>query len=313
MAEEEEKKAHEPDDGTVEIELGEGEVEQEVEIQASEEASEPLESEEQDDGEHQKYTAGVQKRIDRLTKKMREAERQREEAVTYAKSVQTEAEQLKAKLQQVDAGYLNEYGGRITAELAQAEESYKRAIATGDPEKALEAQQKLTALQVASSKLEDAKRAQQARASRQRPENAPQQQQPQAAPQQPQAAPQQGQRPDPKAEEWADKNDWFGKDRTMTFAAYGIHQELIQDEGFDPQTDEYYDELDKRIRREFPHKFSQQISDTETSRKAAQNVAGVSRTNSSTGRSTKRKLTPSQVAIAKRLGVPLEEYAKYVK
>ena len=98
----------------------------------------------------------------------------------------------------------------------------------------------------------------------------------------------------------------------MTFAAYGIHQELIQDEGFDPQTDEYYDELDKRVRREFPHKFSDN-SDNETSRKPAQNVAGVSRTNTSTGRSTKRKLTPSQVAIAKRLGVPLEEYAKYVK
>tara|TARA_R100001460_G_scaffold41521_10_gene77297 strand:+ start:8144 stop:9079 length:936 start_codon:yes stop_codon:yes gene_type:complete len=311
MAEENEAKAHKPDDGTVDIELGENEEAVEVEVEVAETTSEESEDQSEDDDEHQKYTAGVQKRIDRLTKKMREAERQREEAVTYAQSVQTESDQLKAKLKQVDAGYLNEYGGRITAELAQAQDDYKRAIATGDPDKALEAQQKLTNLQVASSKLEDAKRAQQARAARQ--EQAPQaqqQQQPQQAPQQqPQQAPQ---RPDPKAEEWADKNEWFGKDRTMTFAAYGIHQELIEDEGFDPQTNEYYDELDKRIKQEFPHKFSNN-SDNETSRKPAQNVAGVSRTNSSTGRSKKRKLTPSQVAIAKRLGVPLEEYAKYVK
>ena len=312
MAEEKEEKAYKPDDGTVDIHLGENEEEVEVEVEAAETAPEESEDQTEDEDEHQKYTAGVQKRIDRLTKKMREAERQREEAVTYAKSVQTESDQLKAKLQQVDAGYLNEYGGRITAEMAQAQEDYKRAIATGDPDKSLEAQQRLTNLQVASSKLEDAKRAQQARAARQGQGQAQQAPQPQAQAepqQQPQQAPP---RPDPKAEDWADRNEWFGKDRTMTFAAYGIHQELIQDEGFDPQTNEYYDELDKRVRREFPHKFSDN-SDNETSRKPAQNVAGVSRTNTSTGRSTKRKLTPSQVAIAKRLGVPLEEYAKYVK
>ena len=310
MAEEKEEKAYKPDDGTVDIDLGENEEEVEVEVEAAETAPEESEDQTEDEDEHQKYTAGVQKRIDRLTKKMREAERQREEAVTYAKSVQTESDQLKAKLQQVDAGYLNEYGGRITAEMAQAQEDYKRAIATGDPDKSLEAQQRLTNLQVGSSKLEDAKRAQQARAARQEQQAPQPQAQAQAElQQQPQQAPP---RPDPKAEDWADRNEWFGKDRTMTFAAYGIHQELIQDEGFDPQTDEYYDELDKRVRREFPHKFSDN-SDNETSRKPAQNVAGVSRTNTSTGRSTKRKLTPSQVAIAKRLGVPLEEYAKYVK
>ena len=310
MAEEKEEKAYKPDDGTVDIDLGENEEEVEVEVEAAETAPEESEDQTEDEDEHQKYTAGVQKRIDRLTKKMREAERQREEAVNYAKSVQTESDQLKAKLQQVDAGYLNEYGGRITAEMAQAQEDYKRAIATGDPDKSLEAQQRLTNLQVASSKLEDAKRAQQARAARQEQQAPQPQAQAQAElQQQPQQAPP---RPDPKAEDWADRNEWFGKDRTMTFAAYGIHQELIQDEGFDPQTDEYYDELDKRVRREFPHKFSDN-SDNETSRKPAQNVAGVSRTNTSTGRSTKRKLTPSQVAIAKRLGVPLEEYAKYVK
>ena len=309
MAEEKEEKAYKPDDGTVDIDLGENEEEVEVEVEAAETAPEESEDQTEDDDEHQKYTAGVQKRIDRLTKKMREAERQREEAVSYAQSVQTESDNLKAKLQQVDAGYLNEYGGRITAEMAQAQEDYKRAIATGDPDKSLEAQQRLTNLQVASSKLEDAKRAQQARAARQEQEQAPQPQVQAEPQQQPQQAPP---RPDPKAEDWADRNEWFGKDRTMTFAAYGIHQELIQDEGFDPQTVEYYDELDKRVRREFPHKFSDN-SDNETSRKPAQNVAGVSRTNTSTGRSTKRKLTPSQVAIAKRLGVPLEEYAKYVK
>jgi hypothetical protein len=241
MAEEKEEKAYKPDDGTVDIDLGENEEEVEVEVEAAETAPEESEDQTEDEDEHQKYTAGVQKRIDRLTKKMREAERQREEAVNYAKSVQTESDQLKAKLQQVDAGYLNEYGGRITAEMAQAQEDYKRAIATGDPDKSLEAQQRLTSLQVASSKLEDAKRAQQARAARQEQEQAPQPQAQAEPQQQPQQAPP---RPDPKAEDWADRNEWFGKDRTMTFAAYGIHQELIQDEGFDPQTDEYYDELD---------------------------------------------------------------------
>jgi hypothetical protein len=292
-----EEKKTSVDDGTVDIEVGEGFEGQEVEIDdVSDQTKEKAFSESED--EHEEYSQSVKKRIDRLTKKMREAERQKEEAIKYAQGVQTEADNIKAKLNAVDQGYLNEYGGRLTAETHTAQEAFKRAIAVGDPDATLEAQKKLTELQFASNKLEEAKRVQ---SRRKPPEQA--QQQPQAQQQYQQPAT----RPDPRAEEWAEKNEWFGNDNTMTFAAYGIHKQLV-DEAFDPTSDDYYDELDKRIRGEFPHKFS----DTGAKRRTAQTVAGVSRTSSSNGRK-KVKLTPSQVAIAKKLNVPLEEYAKYVK
>jgi len=306
MSDEEKQSKTSVDDGTVDIEVGEGYEEQEVEIDDVSDSSEEKTVTAKEDDEHEEYSQSVKKRIDRLTKKMREAERQREEALKYAQGVQSEAEKIKAKLNAVDQGYLTEYGGRITAEMASAQEAFKRAIAVGDPEATLEAQKKLTELQFASSKLEEAKRMQARRAPQQ--ENEQQQQQYQQPQQQQYQQPQQqATRPDPRAEEWAEKNDWFGNDNTMTFAAYGIHKQLV-DEAFDPTSDDYYDELDKRIRAEFPHKFS----DTGTKRRTAQTVAGVSRTSSSNGR-RQIKLTPSQVAIAKKLGVPLEEYAKYVK
>ena len=289
------------DDGTVDIEVGEGFEGQEVEIEdVSDQPEEKTFSESED--EHEEYSQSVKKRIDRLTKKMREAERQKEEAIKYAQGVQSEAESIKAKLNAVDQGYLTEYGGRINAETASAQEAFKRAIAVGDPDATLQAQQKLTELQYASSKLEEAKRMQARRSSQEQPQA--QQQTYQQTYQQPQ---QQAAKPDPRAEQWAEKNEWFGNDNTMTFAAYGIHKQLV-DEAFDPTSDDYYDELDKRIRGEFPHKFS----DTGAKRRTAQTVAGVSRTSSSNGR-RQVKLTPSQVAIAKKLNVPLEEYAKYVK
>jgi hypothetical protein len=301
MSDEEKQRKTSVDDGTVDIEVGEGYEEQEVEVDDISDSSKERTFTENED-EHEEYSQSVKKRIDRLTKKMREAERQREEALKYAQGVQSEAEKIKAKLNAVDQGYLTEYGGRITAETTAAQEAFKRAIAVGDPEGTLQAQKKLTELQFASSKLEEAKRMQARRAPQQENEQQQQQyQQPQQQYQQPAT------RPDPRAEEWAEKNDWFGNDNTMTFAAYGIHKQLV-DEAFDPTSDDYYDELDKRIRAEFPHKFS----DTGTKRRTAQTVAGVSRTSSSNGR-RQVKLTPSQVAIAKKLGVPLEEYAKYVK
>jgi DNA repair exonuclease SbcCD ATPase subunit len=293
-----EEKKTSVDDGTVDIEVGEGFEGQEVEIDdVSDQTEEKAFSESED--EHEEYSQSVKKRIDRLTKKMREAERQKEEAIKYAQGVQSEAESIKAKLNAVDQGYLNEYGGRLTAETHTAQEAFKRAIAVGDPDATLEAQKKLTELQFASNKLEEAKRVQSRRKPPEQAQQQPQQQQQQY--QQPAT------RPDPRAEEWAEKNEWFGNDNTMTFAAYGIHKQLV-DEAFDPTSDDYYDELDKRIRGEFPHKFS----DTGAKRRTAQTVAGVSRTSSSNGRK-KVKLTPSQVAIAKKLNVPLEEYAKYVK
>ena len=293
---EETKKETSVDDGTVDIELGEDTEAQSVEIDVVETP------ETEESGEHEEYSQGVKKRIDRLTKKMREAERQREEALLYAKNVKIESDQVKAKLNTVDQGYLNEYGGRITAESTAAKEAFKRAIAVGDPEGTLAAQTKLNELHYAETKLNEAKRAQTLNVQRQEQERQQPQQQPQQAPQEAPA------KADPRAEKWAGTNEWFGNDNTMTFAAYGIHKQLV-DEAFDPTGDDYYDELDKRIREEFPHKFS----DTGTKRRNAQTVVGVSRSNSSQKGRRQVKLSPSQVAIATKLGVPLEEYAKYVK
>jgi hypothetical protein len=241
----------------------------------------------------------TQKRIDRLTKKMREAERREQEAINYAKQKQSEAETLKARMDSLDSRYVNEYTTRVTTQLSQAEAEYARAMEMGDTQAAVEANRKLTALSIENDRASQA-RIQQERAQAQRTQQ-------QAAPQQQAAQPQQMRRPDRKAEEWAEKNSWFGSDDAMTYAAFGIHKTLVEDEGFDPQSDDYYSELDSRIARKF------NMPSNNSSRRPVQTVAGVSR--SSAGRSSGKKvrLTPSQVAIAKKLGVPLEEYAKYVK
>ncbi len=235
---------------------------------------------------------------------MREAERREEEAMKFAQNVQAESEQIKQRMQNLDQGFMTEYGQRIQLQQQQAEAALKRAVELGDAEGTVVAQKALTDISMAANKYAQAQR--QAQANQQ----VPQQQAPQAAGSTTAPKPQQPQRPDPKAEQWAEKNSWFGQDEAMTFAAFGIHKKLVEDEGFDPQGDDYYNELDSRIKREFPHKFGEEQS---TGRKPAQNVAGVSRS-TKTGRSGKRvKLSQTQVAIAKKLGVPLEEYAKYVK
>ena len=256
--------------------------------------------------EQEEYGSTVQKRIDRLTKKMREAERQREEAVKYAQNVQQESEGLKARMQQLDQGYVSEYGSRITAEQQQAEGDLKKAVELGDVDATVAAQKTLTQLAVAQDRYEQAKVQQEQQAAQQAAYAQQMEQQAQAYPQQ---QVQQAAAPptDPKAEKWAARNEWFGQDEAMTFAAFGIHKKMVESEGFDPQSDEYYSELDERIQTEFPQKFNG------TSKRAAQTVAGVSRSSSSGRGSKKVRLTPSQVAIAKKLGVPLEEYAKYVK
>jgi len=253
-----------------------------------------------EEAEMEQYSESVQKRINRLTKKMRDAEREREEALRYAQNVQSEAEKIRQRMETLDQGFMNEYGQRLSIQQQQAEANLKRAVELGDADATVAAQKELTNLTIAADGYSRAQRQAEARAQQPR--------QPIAQQPAPQAAPQQ-QRPDPKAEQWAEKNSWFGQDEAMTFAAFGIHKKLIEDEGFDPQSDDYYNELDSRIKREFPHKFGEEQS---PSRKPAQNVAGVSRSTSS-GRSRRVKLSPTQVAIAKKLGVPLEEYAKYVK
>jgi hypothetical protein len=302
MSEEEKQNKVEIDDGTVDIEVGEGFEGQDVEIDdVSDSAEENAFTAKED--EHEEYSQSVKKRIDRLTKKMREAERQREEALKYAQSVQSETETLRQRVQALDQGYMTEYGSRLSMEQQQVESELKRAVEMGDSDATVAAQRKMTQLAVASDRYETTKQAQE-RALRERQQRA-QQPQPQQFEQRAQPA---VRAPDPKAEDWASKNEWFGSDEAMTFAAFGVHKRLVEDEGFDPTSDEYYSELDNRIRKEFPHKFKDS-----TGKRPVQNVAGSAR--GSTGRTGRKqvKLTPSQVAIAKKLGVPLEEYAKYVK
>ena len=243
----------------------------------------------------EKADNATQKRIDRLTKKMREAERRENEAINYAKQVQQEAETLKQRFSNLDSSYVAEYSNRVQNEMSQAESEFARAMEMGDTQAAVEANKRMIALTSQSERAAQAKQAQER-----------QKQQPQAQQPMQQAAPQ-IKRPDPKAEEWASRNEWFGQDDAKTFAAFGIHKRLVEDEGFDPTSNDYYTELDRRISDTFGG------SSQAPSRRAVQTVAGVSRNNSGRSSGRKVRLTPSQVAIAKKLGVPLEAYAKYVK
>ena len=253
------------------------------------------------DDEFQEAENKTQKRINRLTKKMREAEKNAEEALNFAKQKDQENKRLAQKLNQMDTNYVDQYSGRVESQMAQVEANLRAAMEIGDTEAAVKAQKEMATLAVEADRAEQAKRAQERKSS--------QNQAPQAQPQ-PQPQAQAPQPPDPKAQAWAERNNWFGNDSAMTYAAFGIHKELVESEGIDPKTDEYYNELDKRMGEEFPHKFSNGAQ----SKKPVQNVASASRSNS--GRSSGKKqvrLTQRQVAIAKKLGVPLEEYAKYVK
>lgn len=262
--------------------------------------------------EHDQYTDSVQNRINKLTKKMREAERQREEAIRYAQQVQDESTQIKQRLKSLDQGYMTEYGGRLEVEQKQVEADLKRAVELGDADATVSAQQRLTQLAVAKDRYDQAKVAQQ-----QREEQEKQQEEQQPVYQQPQTQQQQApKKADPKAEDWASRNKWFGQDEAMTYAAFGIHKRLIEDEGFDGKSDEYYNELDRRLKDRFPREFEGNVESETSPRKVTQSVAGVSRSSTaptSNGRNRKVRLTPSQVQIAKKLGVPLEEYAKYVR
>lgn len=305
----EDQKAYEADTGEIDIDMGEHEA-ADVEIDAPEGA----EDNDADDSasEHDDVANSAQKRINRLTKKMRDAERQREEALRYAQQVHQEAEQLKQRMKQLDTGYLQEYGSRLEIETKTAEAELKRAVDIGDSDKIIVSQRRLNELYSAAQKYRDAKRMQETREQQQ---VAQQQYVAQQQTYQPPAQ-QEIRRPDRKAEEWAERNTWFGQDEARTFAAFGIHKKLVEDEGFDPQSDEYYNELDRRIRRSFGNAM-QDVDETAqssgTGRRPAQTVAGVSRSAGKTSGRKKVRLTPTQVAIAKKLGVPLEEYAKYVK
>ena len=253
--------------------------------------------------ELKEYSEGVQKRIAKLTRKMREAERQKEEALAYAQSVKNENDAMEGRLSRIDSSYVSEFENRVKTSMAAAKLALKNAIESKDVEAQIAAQQQLAALTMDEARLNSVKAAN---------ENQPKPQEKQVNinPQQQYVAPQQ--QADPKAEDWASRNTWFGNDSAMTYTAFDIHKTLVEREGYDPKSDEYYAEVDKRIRLEFPHKFDKVEDNTTERAKPAQNVASARRS-ASTGRKKTVKLTPSQVAIAKRLGVPLEEYAKQLK
>jgi hypothetical protein len=242
------------------------------------------------------YSEGVQKRIAKLTRKMREAERQKEEAVTYAQNVTLQKNQAEKKLSRLDKSYVSEFENRVTTSLAAAKLALKNAIESQDVEAQISAQEQLATLSVENARL-NALKINEAEAPKQKEVRVnPQQQQP-------------VQQSDPRAEEWAASNSWFGNDTAMTYTAFDIHKKLVEQEGYDPKSDEYYEEVDSRIRLEFPHKFDKIEENTTRRAKPAQAVASATRS-ATTGRKKTVKLSPSQVAIAKRLGVPLEDYAK---
>ena len=242
------------------------------------------------------YSEKVKKRIDRLTYQMREAERQRDEAVDFAQRIQTQNSTLQTRLRSSDGSLVKEYDNRVNSELARAKTALKDAQELGDSEAIAQATE---AIARSATESENVKRLQ-AQQVRTRRTNV---RRPRVAAQQPQA--QQAPPPDPRAQDWAEQNDWFGTDQAMTYAAFGIHRDLVE-EGQDPTSDGYYTEVDKRIREYFPQKFGQ----TET---VQQRVAGSSRGTGGKRATRSVKLTPSQVAIAKRLGVPLEDYARHVE
>ena len=256
---------------------------------------------EENKDELKEYSDGVQKRIAKLTRKMREAERQKEEAVAYAQSIQNKNLEMEGRISKIDNSYVSEFESRVKTGLAAAKLALKNAIESQDVEAQIAAQQQLASLTMDEARVNSIKAA-----NEQKPQ--PQQREVNITPQQ--RAPQQ--QSDPRAEDWASRNSWFGNDSAMTYTAFDIHKTLVEKEGFDPQSNDYYAEVDKRIRLEFPHKFDK-VGDTSTERaKPAQNVASAKRS-ASTGRRKTVRLTPSQVAIAKRLGVPLEAYAKQLK
>ena len=287
----------------------------EVEIESTEPESEdsPDSKVEVSGGEEDEldsYSNKVQSRIKKLTEKYRKEERDREEAVRMAQQLLNENTNLKTRMQNLDKGYLAEYGTRLETQIGAAKKLYREAHDSGDTDKMLEANEALSKMSIEQERL---------RLAKQRSDNAPQRQQQvqqqqqqqqmhaqQQQMQQQQAAP----KPDPKAQGWAEKNDWFGTNEVMTYAAFGIHRKLVEEEGFDPTADDYYTEVDKRMRVEFPQKFP--AAKRSGGAQVAPAGASATRSTAKTGRRSV-KLSPSQIAMAKRLSVPLEEYAKYVK
>ena len=280
------------DESVVETEAPEQETKETVQQETSEE-----------DSKLEDYSKGVQARIAKLTRKMREAERREQAALDYAKGIQKEKVELESKFKKTDSDYIKKFETTISSGMEAAQKELAAAIESGNAEAQVEANKRIATLAFENAKLEAAKEGREEKQA-EKPvtnlsqggeANIPQKDDPI--------------NPDPRAEEWASKNTWFGTDRAMTYTAFEIHKDLTEKEGYDPSSDEYYAEVDKRIRVDFPHKFGKTEEKQPTA--PVQTVASATRS-VKPGRKTVR-LTSSQVAIAKKLGVPLEEYAKQLK
>ena len=268
---------------------------------SGEEQKEEVKEEKKDElGE---YSESVQKRIAKLTRKMREAERQKEEAIAYAQSIAQRQKDLETRYKNLDTNYVSEFENRVQSNLEAVKIKLKNAIDNQDVDAQIAAQSDIARLTLEAARLNQVKSQQPKEAPVEQPQYTEQQQSFVNAQNIKQAA----QQMDPKAESWAEKNPWFGTNEAMTYTAFSIHKQLTEEEGYDPSSDEYYAEVDRRIRLEFPNKFA--TTENTTQEKPSQTVASAKRP-ATTGRRKTVKLTPSQVAIAKRLGVPLEEYAK---
>ena len=301
---EEKLKVEEVEEEGQEIELPEEQTSEDTSVVETkqEEKAEVEESAKEETDELEHYSDSVKKRISKLTSKFREEERQRQAAIEYAEAVKKQNEELQSKLNKLDTTYVGEFDTRVQSQSLAAKEAYRKAVEENDVDAMYEAQQNISRIALEEARLAQIKaQREEVKAAEGK---AVQTEQPQA---QPQAQP----KPDPKAEEWASKNTWFGQDQTMTYAAFGLHKQLIEEEGFDATSDDYYTELDNRIRSEFPHKFQETPRKSNSPRVASAGTTA-SKSSSPKGRRTV-KLTASQIAIAKRLNVPLEEYAKYVK
>ena len=296
MTEQDIKENETPEDDGVEVELEDTSQEEAVEAA-------PVNEEEPQKNELDEYSKNVQNRIKKLTEKYRKAERDGQEAARIAQQLLDENKKLKSQVSNLDKGYVSSEEARLQAQLESAKRQYREAYESGNADQMFDAQQLISQIGVAQDRVNQAKlRFERAQSTEAQPV-----QQPQAQPQpQAQAAPQ----PDPKAQEWAEKNEWFGSDEVMTYAAFGLHRKLVEEEGFDPQSEEYYSEIDRRIRAEFPQKFP--AAKKPSGAQVASAGASASRSNVKSGRGSV-KLSPSEVAMARKLNVPLEEYAKYVK
>jgi hypothetical protein len=274
--------------------------EQETVKEETTETTEPEKVETKNDEELEDYSKGVQSRIAKLTRKMREAERREQAAVEYAQAVEKKRQIDQERFNRVDSDYTKKFEDNVKLGMESAQKELAMAIEAGDATAQVEANKRIATLSFENAKLE------------QRKQETPVVQEPvqlsDGGRLPPQPTPQDLPAPDPQAEAWASKNTWFGQDRAMTYTAFEIHKDLVN-EGFDPQSNEYYAEVDNRIKVDFPHKFGN--NETKQTAKPVQSVASANRSVKS-GRKTVR-LTSSQVAIAKKLGVPLEEYAKQIK